>query len=533
MPDSLSRDGTLPAIATGPTTTREWYGLYLTVIFHPDPQQIGAVYPLFPDGASRDTLGRLHPCFALPGQPGGLPLAEPHLSRLALNLQVRPDGLRLSRPEDASRCLVDGAALSGSVTLSAARLAAGVTLQLAHSVVLFLRQQPRAAAELPAVAAGEGLQGGSQSMLLLRQTIHRCAGVDRDVLIMGESGSGKEGVARALHRASRRAEGPWVAVNMSAIPVGVAAAELFGSERGAFTGADRKRSGYFQRAEGGTLFLDEVGDTPAEIQPLLLRALQEREIQPVGGEVRRVDLRVVAATELDLDSGEQGFRSSLRYRLAALEIRVPPLREHPEDIGELLCRALRQSCMEIGQPFPLDGLAEDPRRVARWANLFARCMQYPWPGNVRELLSCARQLALNAERGPLLPGMLVGRQGGGVREPEGYLDRQAEAEASSPVAPVVAPPARLNNRELLALLERHDYQLAAVARAAGLSRPALYRRLPDLGVQLVRDIPEAQVNRVLADCAGDTAAAARVLKVSRAALQARVSGKGGLDRRGG
>lgn len=521
MPDTRSRDGTLPAIDTANPTTGEWQGLFLTLVFHPDPELIGAVCPLFAEAERRQSIGREHPVFHRGDGVAACVLGDRHISRLALSLHVRPEGLQLSRPEGASRCLVDGMPLSGSLTLSPARLAAGVTLQLAHSVVLLLREQPRCVEGAPAVAAVEGLLGGSQSMLLLRQAIHRAAAVDRDVLVLGESGSGKEGVARALHRASARSTGPWVAVNMSAVPAGVAAAELFGSERGAFTGAERQRRGYFQRAENGTLFLDEVGDTPPEVQPLLLRALQEREIQPVGGEPRQVDLRVVAATELDLDDTERGFRRSLRYRLAGLEIRVPALREHPEDIGELLCDALARSCAEMGHPFPLADLAQDPRRVARWASLFARCLHYSWPGNVRELQSCARQLALNAERGPVLPSMLSGDRVGVVSEP-----RHAGSGAS-PATETCSEQAShpLTDVALGALLAQHDYDLAAVARAAGVSRGTLYRRLPGLGLRLARDIPRAEIEQALAAESGDVAAAARALKVSRAALQARCAAR--------
>lgn len=503
MPDALSRDGTLPAVDIDLTAPRRHGGLSLTVIFHPDPGLIGAACQLFAGGETHQRLGREAPGFLQPGAVASGALGERHVSRLALSLHARSDGLRLTRPDGASRCLVDGLPLEGSVLLPRARLRAGVGLQLAHSVVLLLREQLAVDPLLPAVAPSAGLFGNSPAMLRLRQAIHRAAAIDRDVLVLGESGSGKEGVARALHRSSRLADGPWVAVNMSAIPAGVAAAELFGSERGAFTGAERGRPGYFRQAAGGTLFLDEVGDTPAEVQPLLLRALQEREIQPVGGQIQRIDLRVVAATELDLDSGEYPFRSSLRYRLAGMEITVPALRERPEDIGLLLCLGLRQACEELGAPFVLADLAADPGRAARWAQVFARSLQYHWPGNVRELLGCARQLVLDGGRGPRLPAVLQGAPSDAIAEPD------------------PAPP---EDGALLALLAHHDYDMTASARAAGISRGVLYRRLPALGLRLARDIPELELRRVLAEQGGSLEAAARALRVSRVALQARLRG---------
>ena len=176
----------------------------------------------------------------------------------------------------------------------------------------------------------------------------------------------------------------------------------------------------------------------------------------------------------------------------------------------------------MGHPFPLDRLAQDPRRAARWASLFARCLQHSWPGNVRELQSCARQLALAAERGPMLPSMLASGRGGAVNEPQ---HRDSDAVPVKPGPEQTAAP--LTDAALRALLAEYDYDLAAVSRAAGVSRGSLYRRLPGLGLRLARDIPRAEIERALAAESGDVAAAARALKVSRAALQARCAAREG------
>src|SRR6185436_13729067 len=170
--------------------------------------------------------------------------------------------------------------------------------------------------------------------------------------LRGETGTGKELLARAIHQASSRRAAPYFALNMAAIPASLAAAELFGAAKGAFTGADRRRVGYFGRAQGGTLFLDEIGELPADLQPLLLRVLENGEIQPVGGEeTLRVDVRILAATDANLESAiEEGrFRAPLFHRLSGYELRLPSLRERRDDIGRLFIHFLRQELAALGE----------------------------------------------------------------------------------------------------------------------------------------------------------------------------------------
>ena len=202
---------------------------------------------------------------------------------------------------------------------------------LASRVVLWLTtdHDPRGADEL-------GLFGASTAVHALRAQIRDAAGSRGPILVQGETGSGKELVARALHAIGPRAGGPYVGVNVAAIPAAVAAAELFGHERGAFTGAADKRTGYFERAHTGVVFLDEIGDLPDAIQPVVLRALEAGEIQPIGGAPRTVDVVVVAATDADLEAAVRAgrFRGSLFYRLASTVIDVPPLRARGADISD-------------------------------------------------------------------------------------------------------------------------------------------------------------------------------------------------------
>jgi len=217
----------------------------------------------------------------------------------------------------------------------------------------------------------------SSAMKVLLSQVDQLADSLASVLIQGETGTGKELIARALHRQGCRRKAPFVAVNCSAIPAALMESELFGHARGAFTGADRARPGLFMAAKGGTLFLDEIGELPLELQAKLLRVLQEGEIRPVGETApRKVDVRVVSATAQDLKAraGDNLFRTDLFYRLAVVELHVPPLRERVDDIGLLADYFVEKIACREGRNTPV--LSECAREALEG---------YPWPGNVREL----------------------------------------------------------------------------------------------------------------------------------------------------
>jgi transcriptional regulator with PAS, ATPase and Fis domain len=223
----------------------------------------------------------------------------------------------------------------------------------------------------------DDLVAGGPAIAELKKQIANIAGINSTVLIQGESGTGKELVARAIHRNSKRPDGPFVAVNCAALPEHLLESELFGYEKGAFTGATAQKKGKFEQADGGTIFLDEIGDLPLALQPKLLRALQEREVDRVGGTRSvRVDVRIVAATNRDLASAvaKNEFRQDLYYRLNVVSIRTPPLRDRPEDILGLAQHFLSKYSREMG-------------RVKRGLSPAAESMlkEYDWPGNVREL----------------------------------------------------------------------------------------------------------------------------------------------------
>ncbi len=254
---------------------------------------------------------------------------------------------------------------------------------------------------------GEMLIGGSAKMQEVYKAVGRVAPQDVAVLLRGESGTGKELVARALYHYSRRADKPFLAINCAAIPEALLESELFGHEKGAFTGADRRRIGKFEQCNGGTIFLDEVGDMTPVTQVKVLRVLQDGEVQRVGGnELIRTDVRVIAATNRDLDAMRNAgqFRNDLYYRLDGYTIRLPPLRERREDVPLLINYFLRRFNRDLGK---------DVTRIA--PETLALFQAYPWPGNVRELQSVLKQALLQATGQVLLPEFLPAALHSGLR----------------------------------------------------------------------------------------------------------------------
>lgn len=238
------------------------------------------------------------------------------------------------------------------------------------------------------------LIGQSEAFTEVVQAIATVAPVDSAVLLLGETGTGKEVIARAIHAESVRRHRRWVAVNCAAIPASLLESELFGHERGAFTGAVARTDGRFQAADGGTLFLDEVGDLPLDLQPKLLRALQEHQVERLGsgGRPDAIDVRVIAATNQDLEDlvERRAFRADLFYRLNVFPIRIPPLRERLEDIPLLATHFVQRFAERLGRP---------PLHVPQ--EVIEALKQHSWPGNVRELQNVIERAVVSARSGTL------------------------------------------------------------------------------------------------------------------------------------
>jgi DNA-binding NtrC family response regulator len=292
------------------------------------------------------------------------------------------------------------------------------------------------------------------------ELLQRAAGARHPVLISGESGTGKELAARALHRASGR--GPFIAVNCGALPENLLESELFGHERGAFTGADRAKPGLFEAAQGGTLFLDEIGELPLPLQPKLLRALEDGEVRRVGSNVsRNLDVRVVAATNRDLEEEvERGrVREDLFWRLNVLQLHIPPLRERPADIP-LLAERFLESARE-------DSLSPLPRRIT--PEVMAMLTAYPWPGNVRELRNTIQRAVTMAATEEIRPDDLPPR----IRE----TGRAAALVAGA--AQRGLPLRELERSYILEILRQAGGNKSRAAEILGLDRKTLYRKIEE------------------------------------------------------
>jgi DNA-binding NtrC family response regulator len=314
----------------------------------------------------------------------------------------------------------------------------------------------------------------SEKMQAVLALVERVAPTNATVLLGGESGVGKDMIARAIHEHSQRASGPFIKINSTAIPENLLESELFGYEKGAFSGATASKPGKFELADKGTLFLDEIGDVPASTQVKLLRVLQDREFERLGGtKTIKVDVRLIAATNRDLRAAieEGAFREDLYYRLNVVAIDIPPLREHKEDIPALANLFLEKFARESNQP---------PRKLKPEA--LRKLMDYHWPGNVRELENIlARGATLAA--GDVLDVADI------------YVDSESPSRRSSTqAAPVLPPGMTLEKWEeeiIREALRQANGNKSQAARALGLSRNALRYRLSKMGVPDPEDASES------------------------------------------
>ncbi|HZF09769.1 MAG TPA: sigma 54-interacting transcriptional regulator [Thermoanaerobaculia bacterium] len=518
----------------------------LTLLAHPDPARAGERTVLAPLAAGKEVLlSRTQPGFALPGETAFRALEDPWISRTPLRLSPREaGGVRLVVGESPLQVIADGVPVTGSCEIPGSEIERGVVLELAGRVALLLHS----------VVEGEGasletphfdLVGESDGIARVRREIAQVADLDVPVLLRGETGTGKELVAQALHRASRRRAAAFLSVNLAAVPASLAASELFGAARGAYTGAVSGHTGYFERAQGGTFFLDEIGDAPVEVQVSLLRALESGEIQRVGSAVTtRVDVRLIAGTDADLERAiaDGRFRPALFHRLAGYEIALPPLRERRDDFGLLLFHFLRQELQEIGEERRL--LAPEPGGQP-WmpASLVARLARCDWPGNVRQLRNVARQLAIESR------GASVVRVGPQVekllREPPSISPISPITPPIPAASPVAAPaplpplppitarprnpaaayrsPAEVSEAELLDALRACRWEVKPAAVRLGISRPSLYlliERCP--GLRKASDLGRTEILECRARCGGDLGAVAAELEVSRSGLLQRM-----------
>jgi two-component system nitrogen regulation response regulator GlnG len=357
---------------------------------------------------------------------------------------------------------------------------------VAHAMELgrLMREPALVTETLPAEDRCDAIIGRCPSMVEVYKAIGRVAAQNVIVLITGESGTGKELVARAIYQHSARARAPFLAINSAAIPENVLESELFGHEKGAFTGADRKRIGKFEQCSGGTLFLDEIGDMPLSTQAKILRVLQDQSFERVGGnETVHTDVRLIAATNRDLKSWSTDgkFRQDLYYRLSVFTIHLPPLRERGDDLSMLVQHFLRRISRDLGRQ--VGEIAPEALELLR---------RYCWPGNVRELQSVLKQALLQATGTVLIPAFLpdslraaahpvadLGPREDDDLPSEAFILRRLEEGTTT----LSAEAHQRLDRLLLRLALRHTRgNQVQAARVLGISRQTLRVKTRELGL---------------------------------------------------
>jgi two-component system, NtrC family, response regulator GlrR len=417
-----------------------------------------------------------------------LVLTDPTVSRQHFEIELVPQGYAIRDLDSLNGLYLDDVRVREIVVTKAVQLALGETrikvTPLDDTVDLPLPRETRCGP----------LLGRSPAMRRVFELVRKASPSEATVLLTGESGTGKEVAARAVHEHSRRANGPFVVVDCAALPPTLIESELYGHERGAFTGADRSRVGAFESAAGGTLFLDEIGELPLELQTRLLGVIERRQVQPLGSnKVRKIDVRLVAATNRDLrrEVNRETFRADLYFRLAVVGIHMPALRERPEDIP-LYVESFLADQAAAGFVFTID-----PATVQQLA-------RRPWPGNVRELRNVLeRAAALGEVEPPPPPASMLGHTAPG-HLPHEKLVALPPVVAPDPNEPpshrldvAVDPTIPFKTGKALlvghyeqayveALMQVHDNNITRAARAAEIDRVYLLRLLDKFGLRATK-----------------------------------------------
>jgi DNA-binding NtrC family response regulator len=376
-------------------------------------------------------------------------LSDKTVSRFHCEILLDAGAARVRDLESRNGTWVD------STRVAEAWLGDGAELRLGRTVLRVQLDEERVAQPLSERSELGPLVGGSVPMRAAFALIEKAAATDATVLLEGETGTGKEGAAEALHLLGPRRDKPLVVVDCAAIPVNLLESELFGHEKGAFTGATSRRIGAFEEADGGTVLLDEIGELPLELQPKLLRVLERKELRPLGSnQVLRLDVRVIAATHVDLRAAvnRRSYRADLYFRLSVVRITLPPLRERPEDIPLLVERLLQRL-----------GTREEARIELQRPEFLRALQRHSWPGNVRELRNFLERCVVFQQ-----PLPLEGKEA----PPASSTFAEARQRAVDD----------FERRYLVQLLAVHGGKVAAAAQVAGVGRAHLYRLLHKHGL---------------------------------------------------
>lgn len=480
----------------------------LTIIWHPERERIGDQAIITGQNLS---LSRYQPAFCKAEQ-NGLPLGHSGISRTPVGFSVNAEGgMSINVPASRMKVELDGQEIQGGHQLSPEQISNGIIIGLGRVVLLCLHWLTA----LPRDNAIEGLIGVSSSIQKVRNQIHQIAPTDHGVLVLGETGTGKEVVAQAIHSLSQRKHKPHISVNMASLNEDLAAADLFGAAKGAYTGAQTARNGFFQEAEDATLFLDEIGNAPASVQPMLLRVLETGDYRPLGAtKDLTTTARIIAATDQDLYGG--GFNPALLRRLESFVINLPPLRNRREDIGVLIIHLLQSTS--------LANLADKNLSFT----LLTQFATYDWPGNVRQLRHFLKRVLLGiaANEPPSFASL--------IDIPPQRITYSAEpANAYSPSAPSSMEKQtrkklnELSEEDVLTALEENEWNIQSAAQALGISRPSMYKLMEaNSKIRRVEKIPFEEISNAWQASKKDIETCASSLKTPAEALRRHLRGLG-------
>lgn len=531
----MSNDATMWGVQRPVSFTSQISRYALTIAYHHDWTRIGATAYLdtLRQGAALASVSRTEPAFRLPFTDTLFTLDDRYVSRKPITIQQLNGRLLITPHLEGTEVRIDGIVARAPTYVFEEKLKTGVVMELGQRVILVLHSlSPDRNSD-----SMHRMLGVSEGIENVRRAIDRVGDLNVPVLIRGETGTGKELVASALHNASPRAGKTMLAVNVAAIPDSLAIAELFGATKGSFTGATRDKAGYFVQAHNSTLFLDEIGDAADEVQVALLRTLETGEVRPVGApDAIKVDVRLIAATDADLESKlqSQDFRNPLLQRLAGFEIWLPPLGQRRADIGLLLAEFLRFELAAIHEEHHWRQLT--PESESLWYTTFRHALDFAWPGNIRQMRNVARQVAIHNRQASFtriparIEAMLLERPSDAQSDES---DNQIHAE-DTPVPPfqereasVSRPrrkPSTISDAELIEALEAQRWDLKNTADVLNISRAALYKMIETHAhVRKAGDISVEELTHAYRHCQGNLDQMVDVLKVSRAALKRRIN----------
>ena len=499
--------------------TKAQSSLALIIQSHPNLSRIGEIAWLS-TSQNRWQLNRNTPEFSTLNSSVTQSLADPFLSRSPVQLRyVVGKGIEIDASESTIKVMVAEQRIESPYIIDEKRLLEGVCITLSARICVMIKYLSR---PKNVALADDKMLGISPTLQQVKAQISQLQNINDPVLIRGSTGVGKELVAQALVSQSVRKDKPFISVNLSAIPPELAVAELFGSEKGAFTGADKARPGYFKAAEGGTLFLDEIGEASPDIQVMLLRVLETGEIFSVGSQQpQSIDVRIITATDANLEqlAKQKQFRLPLLHRLAGYDINIPDLKNRAEDIGLLFNFFARQTAKELGLTTPVfTGSQQLP-----WipTALMSLLVSYSWPGNIRQLRNIARQIVINSQNSEQL----------GVTDSLQALLRSLPEDSNSSDNSVVKgqptvkrrKPNTVGQDELEAALELHLWQLQAVAEHLNISRASVYELLNRYQLRRPTDCNEQQLRQSYDRHQGNIEAMVFDLKMSKHAIRRRLN----------